>query len=345
MHGIEKPIDKVLSTQGAEWHGLADVVTVIDDPTIEPLLFKIRTGNVSVDIDGVKVPMNHHKALVADMRHRPELLGTIHELTPLHIPKNGYAPIENGRVWEALKTALVDTGVEVTSAGTLHAGKKFFLSAELRGHSDTVINGDKFHSFLNFVTSHDGTMALTVVDSHTRQVCHNTVMASLASAGDLGFKIYHTAGADTAVSNMAELLAAVLKGREDFKTNLEYYASVAISAKDVNHLFAGYFARVNASDALATRSLNAIEELTTLFSCGIANQGRTLYDVFNAATEYWTHGNGTGKKADKLEKAFKARFGTASDHKAMLSNLLLSPSSVAEMISKGERVLSLSVKK
>lgn len=341
MHGIEKPIDIVLSTIGSEWHGLADTVPAIDDAAVAPLLFPIRTGRVSVDIDGVQVPMAHHKALVADMRHRADLVGTENELVPLHIPKNGYAPIENGAVWRALQAALTDTGVEVTSAGTLHAGKKFFLSADLKGHSEQTINGDKFLSFLNFVTSHDGTMALTVVDSRIRQVCMNTVIASLASAGALGFKVYHTAGADTAVANLAELLAAVIAGRAEFKTGLEYLASVAISTSDVENLFVGYFATVNGTDELAKRSLNAADELATLFHRGIANNGRTLYDVFNAATEYWTHGNGTGKKADKLEKAYKSRFGTASDHKAILSNYLLSPDKVQSLIEAGRKALSL----
>jgi hypothetical protein len=344
MHGIEKPIDIVLSTIGSEWHGLADTVPAIDDESIAPLLFKIRTGTVSVDIDGAQVPMSHHKALVADMRHRAELLGTVNELVPLHIPKNGYAPIENGRVWEALQAALTGTGVKVTSAGTLHAGKKFFLSADLQGASEVVINGDKFCSFLNFVTSHDGTMALTVVDSHVRQVCQNTVTASLASAGDLGFKIYHTAGADTAVSNLGELLNAVLQERADFKTNLEYFASVGITVADVERLFAGYFATVNGADALAKRSLNSVEALTVLFSRGIATQGKSLYDVFNAATQFWTHEDGTGKKASKIEKAYKARFGTASDHKRILSNYLLSPDRVSQLIEAGRKVLTIAVK-
>lgn len=340
MHGIEKPIDKVLSTQGAEWHGLADVVTDIDDTTIAPLLFKIRTGTVSVDVDGVSVPMTHHKALVADMRHRDDLKDTEDALVPLHIPKKGYAPIENGGVWEALKKSLAGTGIKISSAGTLHAGKKFFLSADLLGHSEQVINGDKFYSYLNFVTSHDGTMALTILDSKIRQVCMNTVMASLACAGDMKFKIYHTAGADLAVSNIGDLINAVIQERADFKTSLEYLASVAISTADAESLYAGYLAGATGAEDLAKRSRNAVDELTSLFARGIGNKGETLYDSWNGLTQYFTHGDGTGKKANKEEKAYKSRFGTAADHKAIFTNYLLSPDKVRELIEKGRELLT-----
>ena len=343
-HGIEKPIDIVLSTKGSEWHGLADTVDAIDGDTIKPLCFPILEGAVVIPIDGKNVPMSNHKALVADLRGRADLAGTENELVPLHIPKNGYRPITNGEVWQALTDALKDTGVKVSSAGTIHAGKKFFISADLKDASEQIINGEKFLSYLNFVTSHDGTMALTVVDSHTRQVCQNTIMASLASAGDLEFKIYHTAGAQLAVKNMGSLLSEVINQRATFKNNVEYFASVSITALEVERFFAGYLAHTSQAEKLATRSKNAVEELTALFSRGIGNNGKTLADVWNSATEYWTHGNGTGKKSDKLEKAYKARFGGAADHKAMITNYLLSPARVEQFIREGERILLDSMK-
>lgn len=324
MHGIEKPIDKVISTRNPEWHGLADVVSTIGDTEIAPLCFDIREGAVVVDLAGRQVKMGNHKALVADFRAcRPDLVGTEDELTPLHIPKNSYRAITNGEMWEALKKALNGIGADVTCAGTLQAGKKFFMSVELLGESEATINGDKFLSNLNFVTSHDGTTAAQAYDSNVRIVCMNTLRASLESAGEVGFKVYHTGNADVAVQNMGELVNAVLAGRANFRTSLEYLASVPMDARAAQEIALGYLLRLSDKDEASTRALNAAEEISNLFSRGKGNRGVTAYDLLNGATEYWTHGDGTGKKAGAGEKAFKAGFGTAADHKNAFFNLLM----------------------
>ena len=49
-HGIVKPIDKLFSTQSAEWHGLADVVTEITTETVKPILPPILRGGMSLDL-------------------------------------------------------------------------------------------------------------------------------------------------------------------------------------------------------------------------------------------------------------------------------------------------------
>ncbi len=347
MHGIVKPIDIVLSTQSAEWHGLADVVPFIGAEEAAPLLFPIRTGNISVDLgDGGVVAMGNHKALVADLRAcRSDLFGTENELVPLHIPKNSYRPIENGEVWAAMQTALAgcDIDATVSTVGTLEAAKKFFISVTLKGDEGFKVNNDEYLANLNFITSHDGTLAVKAYDSTVRIVCMNTLRASLEAAGEVDFTIYHTAGAETAMANFGPLVAEILAGRETFKTNLEYLASVACTGSEAREIALGYFVASTGAMELAKRSMNAADEIATLFSRGKGNDGKSLYDLLNGATEYWTNGDGTGKKASAREKVYKANFGGAADHKNAFANFLLNPEGVAKLREAGQQAESLAI--
>lgn len=341
MHGIVKPIDVVLSTESAEWHGLADKVETIGAKEVAPLLFPITEGKIIVEIDGAKVSMGNHKALVADFRNvRPDLIGdesTSEGLVPLHIPKKRYRPILNGELWAAMEKSLRDIHAKVTTVGTFEAAKKFFISVKLDAENKFTVNGDKFLANLNFITSHDGTLGVKAYDSTVRIVCMNTLRASLSAQGDVGFNVFHTSGADTAMQNLGELVNEVLAGRGKFRTDMEYLASKPIDAQKARMVTLGYFVRTTDSDELSTRAINAADEIALLFVRGAGNKGKTLYDLLNGATEYWTNGNGTGKTASVGEKIYRANFAEAADHKDRFFNFLMNPDTVESLFQAGKR--------
>jgi len=368
-HEIIKPIDEVYSTKGPEWHGLAspplaDDNGKIGDNTVNRLCPKIREMRVMGEIDGVTVSLPHHKALVADYREcRPELVadnGEIGEfaLVPLHIPKNGYKVINNCEVYQATKAALAGLDADIVTAGTLGGGKRFFLSVDLRGQSEIVMrrthNGvvteDKILAFLNMITSHDGTLAAQGYDSTVRIVCQNTLNWSLEAAGSVGFSVYHTANADVAVNRMGELINAVLQGRVNFRNTAEMLEGITVSARQAYLAALAYFVIGQSAGeetlnyALSTRSINAADEISTLFSRGAGNFGRTAFDLLNGATDYWTHGGGTGKKSTRFERIGRANFGGAAEHKTAFVNMLTGRQ-LAELVEIGSRAESASAAK
>ena len=73
---------------------------------------------------------------------------------------------------------------------------------------------------------------------------------------------------------------------------------------------------------LSTRAFNSAQAIVGLFSNGLGNHGKSLYDLANGATEYWTSGDGVGRKADQATKSYKAEFGMAADHKTRFVELL-----------------------
>jgi hypothetical protein len=293
-----------------------------------------------------QVKMPNHQGLVADYREcSPELIEcpeTSGGLVPLHIPKNSYRPIENREVWEQMQVALQGVGGKVSCVGTLEAGKKFFVSAKLGDGGEFTVNGDKFLANLNFITSHDGTLAMEAYDSTVRIVCMNTLRWSREAAGEVGFKVYHCQGASLAMANLGALVNRILTGRADFRNQMEYLASVSVSLDDARKLVLGYFAEKTESEQLATQAFNAADSILALFRNGAGNKGQTLYDLLNGATEHWTSGDGTGSETSKEEKSYKANFGLAAEHKTAFANLLLAGADNLEAVkAKGEKSIAL----
>lgn len=335
MHGIELPYDQLFSTNSPEWHGIAQVVPFIDRTVASPLLFPIREGRITIDIEGRQVEMGNHKALVADLRGRSDLAEE-DKFKGLHIPKNSYTIIDNAALWDAAEKAIAGIGAKVTCVGTLRGCKTFFISIQLAEDGGQFsVNGDKYNANLNLVTAHDGTMAAQVFDSTVRIVCMNTLRWSLASKGALGFMAYHTSGASLAMARLGEMVNDALAGRAQFRSNMEYLASVSCDADTAEMLALGFFVTQTGETKQSKRCQNVAQDIGALFSRGDGNLGRSLYDALNGFTQYYTSGNGTGKKSSREDKAFKANFGAAADHKSAFANMLLDPSTVARLVEHG----------
>lgn len=338
-HKIEKPYDMVLSTEGTEWHKLATHLPAIGDAEVAPMLFDIVESPALVVIDGTQTQLEDYKVLVADHRNvRPDLSGS-NALVPLHIPKAGYRVINNREIWNVMKKALQDLDCRVTSVCTLERGKKFAISCDI-GNSDMVINKDKFKANLNFVTSHDGTIAMESFDSMIRIVCMNTFQWSREEA-DSKLKVYHTKNAEFALEGLGDLLNAILKGRAELVEVMEYLASHKCDPNDAMAMAAGYFAITTDAkeNKLSTRSFNAAKEIARLATNGIGNFGKTLYDLANGATEYWTSGEGVGKSASVASQVYRAQLGSAAEHKRRFIGMLADDEKRDTMASRGREAV------
>jgi hypothetical protein len=344
-HGIVNPYDIVLSTSSTEWHGLADIVEDINETTVDPLLFPIIQGETFVHVDGASIKVPNRQTLVADLRGRSQLpedspffLSKDDNLIPMHSPRDSYTPISNRDIWEGLKKSIEGVGGKIVTAGTLNECAKFFVSVDI-GQSESIVNGDTFLSHLNFVTSHDGTLAAQAYDSNVRIVCMNTLQWSLSASGDVGFKVYHTKNAPMGMQRFSELLNAILLGRSTFKNNMEYLNSIAIGYDQAKAIAVSFLNSYSNAGEVSTQMMNMAEEIQDLFKNGKGNNGTTLYSLFNGFTECYTHGAGVGKKSTNSEKQYKANFGSAAERKYEFVNFLMGMNHEEE-IQKGEVLIN-----
>lgn len=359
-HLIEKPFDKVLSTQGTEWHGLADVVPSICKETAAPLFFPILEGTPILKVDGADTPMENWKVIAADLRQREDLLALVGKdgftagdlIRPLHVPKKGYEVISNLAVWEGMMAALGEVKGSVTTIGTLAGCRRFFISFAIEGEEKIALpNGEECLAYVNFITSHDGTLACEAYDSSVRIVCNNTLQWSRDAAGEVGFKMYHTKGSAAQVSNMGALIAEILAGRATYTQTMGELAAQNCTVESAEKIVAGYFAmigQIKDGNPLAKRSQNATEDIVSLAWNGRGNKGGTLYDVLNGFTEYYSEGDGSGKgtgnKREAAEKKgrkmFSANFGNAMEHKRDFLKMVSSPGTLQKMRIQGGKVLT-----
>jgi hypothetical protein len=338
--GIEKPHDIILSVLNTEWHGEAEVHQVITREVAKRAFYKVLESPAQVTIDGQAVNLDKYKVLVADHRNVRDDLDANDMLVPLHIPKAGYTPIDNEQVWDVMEGALKDIGAKITSLCTLERGKKFSISADI-GSSEMTINKDKFKAYLNFTTSHDGTIAMNVYDSMIRIVCMNTFRWSMQAMGDVQFKVYHTKNANLALQNLPDLVNAILKGRTELKEVMEYLETCKVDGNEAIAMAMGYFAQTTGTTKLSTRAVNAANEITLLFSRGIGNKGESLYDLANGATEYWTSGKGVGEKNSNANRLYRSAMGSAADHKQAFIGMLANENSRSEALELGKEALAL----
>lgn len=380
-HQIEQPIDIVLSTLSEEWHGLATVVESIGREVLEShgLFFPIKKSQVvnwtgensmqanldilneikdSGDIDAFLsafadfqknlVFVDTHQTVMADLTDvRPDLVASgVETHIPLAIPKTSYNIITNEKAFSVVER--VFECAKIVNAGTLKGGKVFFLSLDIGEAEKVGPRGDKFMQYLDVITSHDGTLGTRFYDSGVRIVCMNTLQASLANAGGLDMRVYHTVGADKALDQVAVNLGDIFAQRSQYFTNLEYLDSVNITEDEVKSLVASFFTSWNIQNPaeypaeISTNVFNRCEEITHLFRKGQGNKGATLYDAFNGMTEYYTWGSGTGAKTSKPEKFLKSRdaMQTPNQFKEGFLNYLMGESSMLqEEIARGEKLV------
>lgn len=343
--------DATFSTIGTEWHGKATVIPEINDDTISSIIdtpiverkmaFYDEDEDGGIIIDTLE-KVENQKAVVADLRHREDLPEHCRRKVTLHVPKESYRIITNREIFDCVKKAIHDVqGAKIVTAGTLDSFRKFYISVQLEdGQSMKTERGDSFNAILNFLSSHDGTLNLTAMDSFTRIVCMNTFRYNAAYEGG-AFKMYvpHTKNASIQIDNMAEYLNCVLRGRKKVIESMSYLEALKLeSPSDAAYVAAGYFTAPEASE-MSTTAFNRCSVIRDLSLSGKGNHGKDRSDLFNGFTEYFSHFDGAGgKKASKAERWSASQFGQAADHKESFLELLLDENTYQETLQRGEKL-------
>jgi hypothetical protein len=335
-HQIESN-DIVLSDRRPEWHGLARV-TPIDGETIKPLLFPIIELPTieGVAPDGTPVKLEGFKALAADLRNRGG------GFQPLHIHTESYKVIENGAVWAALEKALRNHPHTVTTAGTLGNCRRFFVSVALDQSAGFKVGSDNFLAYLNFVTSHDGSLALQAYDSNTRIVCQNTLNWSLQDQGAFRLHVKHTSGADAEIGELSRLVDATLASRQQLASHLERLGNIEVGHDRATRIIAGWkYIQQDQPAAFGTPTKNTVRRILEKFHFGRGCYGRSAYDLWNGVTEHYTSGAGAGLTTTRAQRLSSSFFGGAAAQKVDFTQRIIAPGGIEELEAAGREAAAL----
>ena len=334
MASLITSVDKTYSIRGTEWHGLANVPRDDNGNPVRSLTIDhlgdicfpiISLQNLQGTANGDTVMLPDFQAVAADLRGRGQ------GIVPLGMHTDSYKVIENSAIWSAIQTALKDHDHVITTAGTLDGCKRFYITAQLTADgSGFSVNGERFDGFLNFVTSHDGSLACQAYDSSVRIVCNNTLNFSMERRNAKhAVYVKHTSNADVELVNAAAWIDDCLAGRVKFSKDYDRAMNTAASEETAMQALTGFFWRkTGKNDRLSTRTRNQIDEIFQAFQTGKGNRGETMADLLNGITEHYTSGSGTGltrkgQEVTALDKHVSSQFGAAAEIKQEFARIIL----------------------
>ncbi len=340
-HGLQTTLDADIALDGGNTPNVFIPIVESKFTLLDVDAKRLITEKVNDDDDTQPDdnPLNNWKMILAD-----HPLG----LLPLHVPKSGYVIHQNKMLFDSLvkaAEAVMGKGnVTIVSLFTLGACSQFGMSILIKGMESFTIgkgkNKDIHKQFFNLISSHNGFVSSAILLSIIRQVCMNTVLASLADAEANGrqTKFKHTAKSLELITpqSFEQSLKGWIQASASYREALESFVSQKMTLDGFRAFASGVFTQAG-SDELSTTSFNRVQDMDALFQRGKGNKGETLSDGINAFTEYFTSGRGVGgKSVDAGKRVASANFGRGNDWKRQAIAIASNPKDFATTCKRGE---------
>jgi|TARA_B100001094_G_C18184520_1_gene802922 phage/plasmid-like protein (TIGR03299 family) len=289
-------IDSMFYVGETPWHGLG---TALDKPpTIEealklaglnwnvskvPTYYEITQNNLGGGTSCRDKETGHFVTIRDDKQSVLGNVGTKYEV------------LQNQEAFEPFKVIL-DYGFTLETAGSIDEGKKVWILAKTP--EKYLVGDDAVDDYILMYTSHDGSSGSCFRDVYIRVVCNNTLQAGLGRGTSVEYKLRHTSSIHERVNE----LTTQLKERNG---NVKLAMDEMNRMVDVDmtpEMLKLYIESV--MPVLKNRHRESVPELgiwvrnktkpvydkiTDLFYNGKGNKGRTVWDAYNAITEYHDH--------------------------------------------------------
>ena len=309
-----------LQADGAPWHGLGNPMQAgqsIDDWRVAAGMdWRIQRSKVRYavertgDSDNFLELPDQHVLFRSDSK------------AALGVVSDRYQVVQPGEVLEFFRDIAKAGGLELSAAGTIYGGRRFWATAKIGEAAPTSIV-DKIGGFLLISTSADGSLATEVRLTSIRVVCKNTLQFAREDAKP-ALKVSHRSvfDADAVKAQMGLNTAAW----DVFRHNLVRLANVQVQPDQAEDLVAELFANSTADAAKdKARETAGYKKVLALFNgqgMGAMLDGvyGTANGVLQAVTEYADH----HIRARSDENRFvSSQWGTGADLKARAWDQLL----------------------
>jgi phage/plasmid-like protein (TIGR03299 family) len=247
-----------------------------------------------------------------------------------------YAPIQNKYAFDFVDTMIAaNGGTKFESAGGLYSGQTIWCLARVPKGDGEVVPGDKHEAYLLFTSSHDGSKAAICKIVTVRVVCHNTLTAALAGAGQ-AIKIRHSPSAEAKLEKAKLFLGNAVQQMEDLRLKMRQLAEREMTRESfalaLDRLFP--VPKGKEVDNSSARRDNLLAEVIQLYeqndgNSGIASIKGSAYNLLNAVTQWTDHARGvrlTDKRTGMSEQAARADnaiFGTGAQLKENALDIIL----------------------
>jgi len=303
--------EAMFSVRKTPWHNLG---TVLDEPptTDEALVAAKLNWHVYkkpslLEFEGTLYPTSTVHTYRIDEDRKPVILGSV---------SDRYEIIQNHEAFRVFDEVLLDHGYTYETAGALRNGEICWILA--KGPTTTLAGDDEIEQYTLLTNSHGGSLGLSLIPTTVRVVCANTHAVAMGRTNvNSGFYLKHTRNVKDRYEKVINLLQNA-EGSFDTAVNsynrfndvkmdndeaIKYFESVIPSLAIRDEVLYTKTNRLSPAPTLATKKF---ELLMANFRHGSGNRGETLWDAFNAITEFvdhdwydanlWTIGFGEGRK-------------------------------------------------
>lgn len=205
----------------------------------------------------------------------------------LGIVSDKYKVVQPAEVLEFFRDIAHAGGLELSAAGTIYGGKRFWATAKF-GEAAPASIGDKLRGFLLISTSADGSLATDVRRVTERVVCRNTLAIALTQGQASAVRVSHRSVFDpTGVKEYMGLNNLVF---DSFIQRLEALANMDIKLEQAENMAVSVFGGEQ-DKVRASAGFNKVMDLFNGSGLGAKEDGvyGTAWGFVNAFTEYADH--------------------------------------------------------
>ena len=267
-----------LASDGTPWHGLGKPMG--NDATIDQ--WRVDAGmDWRIQRSVVRYSVDRDPSAPLIQMPEQHVLFRSDNKAPLGVVSNKYQVVQPGDVLEFFRDIIKVGGLDLSAAGTIYGGKRFWATAKIG--SMALTNKDEVGGYLLLSTSADGSLATEARRTTVRVVCKNTLQMALQDSAD-SVRITHRSVFDSeAVKDFMGLNEAAFSA---FKAAAETLANKALHEVEA----AGFVAKLF-GDADKSTGYRKVLELFNGAGMGAMNDGvfGTRWGLLNAVTEYADH--------------------------------------------------------
>lgn len=208
------------------------------------------------------------------------------ELEALGVVGKNYVVVQNAESFGFLNYMTDEFGAVFETAGSLHGGRKVFVSMKMP--KTMLIGGhDAVELYLLAWNSHDGMSGFNVVATPQRVVCQNTLTAGIRNAKS-SWSIRHTGDVQRQVTQARETLGLTFAYADEFQKQANALIDQQFTADEFDRLVASLVkAPKDATDRQQEAAKATRASIATYWTAPTqANIAGTKWAAYNAITEW-----------------------------------------------------------
>ncbi|CAB4152902.1 LGT_TIGR03299, phage/plasmid-like protein TIGR03299 [uncultured Caudovirales phage] len=215
-----------------------------------------------------------------------ESFGIMRNDTQQHLGTVGkqYVPFQNYQLAETIIEATDSLGIETTRGGQLSKGSQVYLQSEL---PKEFIGKSDLRRFITSTNSHDGSSAISFGSSNVNIICTNT----FHKANKELMRFRHTASAAERLTLAIQVFKNSIKADEQLMVGFKKMADLQLKDEAIERVLRSMFKLDGVTDAskINAQTKTRIDALAGSLSTSQAEQGNTIWALFNAVTRYTNH--------------------------------------------------------